>query len=65
VIALTGFVGAGVIDVHTGALAERSAGIRGEQEDGALDSRALETVVQLPDRDSVRHVLHQQDGAAS
>jgi hypothetical protein len=64
VIAVTGPVGADAMDVHTGAPAERSAGIRGGQEDGALDSRARETVVQVPHRESARRELHQQDGAA-
>jgi UDP-N-acetylmuramoyl-tripeptide--D-alanyl-D-alanine ligase len=51
-------VGPDAIAVHTGALAERSAGGGGSQEDGALDS-----VLHVPDRDAARRLLTDELGA--
>jgi UDP-N-acetylmuramoyl-tripeptide--D-alanyl-D-alanine ligase len=51
-------VGPDAIGVHTGALAERSAGGRGAQEDGALDS-----VLHVPDRDAAWRLLTDKLGA--
>jgi UDP-N-acetylmuramoyl-tripeptide--D-alanyl-D-alanine ligase len=51
-------VGSDAIGIHTGALAERSAGGGGAQEDGALDS-----VLHVPDRDAARRLLTDELGA--
>jgi UDP-N-acetylmuramoyl-tripeptide--D-alanyl-D-alanine ligase len=51
-------VGPDAIGIHTGALAERSAGNGGEQEDGALDS-----VLHVPDRETARRLLSEELGA--
>jgi UDP-N-acetylmuramoyl-tripeptide--D-alanyl-D-alanine ligase len=51
-------VGPDAIGVHAGALAERSAGGSGTQEDGALDS-----VLHVPDRDAARRLLTDELGA--
>jgi UDP-N-acetylmuramoyl-tripeptide--D-alanyl-D-alanine ligase len=48
-------VGPDAIGVHTGALAERSAGNGGDQEDGALDS-----VLHVPDRETARQRLAEE-----
>jgi UDP-N-acetylmuramoyl-tripeptide--D-alanyl-D-alanine ligase len=51
-------VGSDAIGIHTGALAERSAGGGGAQEDGALDS-----VLHVPDRNAARRLLTDELGA--
>jgi UDP-N-acetylmuramoyl-tripeptide--D-alanyl-D-alanine ligase len=51
-------VGPDAVGVHTGALAERSAGGGRTQEDGALDS-----VLHVPDRDAARRLLTDELGA--
>ena len=48
-------VGPDAIGVHTGALAERSAGNGEEREDGSLDS-----VLHVPDREAARRLLTDQ-----
>src|SRR4051794_3085999 len=54
------FVGPDAIGVHTGALAERSAGSGGEQEDGPLDSPAHQRAVHVPDREAARQLLAEE-----
>src|SRR4051794_4961017 len=53
-------VGPDAIGVHTGALAERSAGSGGEQEDGPLDSPAHQRAVHVPDREAARQLLAEE-----
>ncbi|WP_369133240.1 UDP-N-acetylmuramoyl-tripeptide--D-alanyl-D-alanine ligase [Modestobacter sp. I12A-02662] len=50
-------VGPDAVAVHTGALAERSAGSGGEREDGPLDSPSNQRAVHVPDREAARELL--------
>jgi UDP-N-acetylmuramoyl-tripeptide--D-alanyl-D-alanine ligase len=53
-------VGPDAIGIHNGALAERSAGSAGEQEDGPLDSPAHQRAVHVPDREAARQLLAEE-----
>jgi UDP-N-acetylmuramoyl-tripeptide--D-alanyl-D-alanine ligase len=53
-------VGPDALGVHTGALAERSAGSGGEQEDGSLDSPSHQRAVHVPDREAARQLLAEE-----
>jgi UDP-N-acetylmuramoyl-tripeptide--D-alanyl-D-alanine ligase len=54
-------VGADAIGVHTGALAERSAG--GGTDDGAQEDGPLDSVLHVPDRAAARRLLADHLGA--
>jgi UDP-N-acetylmuramoyl-tripeptide--D-alanyl-D-alanine ligase len=56
-------VGPDAIGIHTGALAERSAGGGEAQEDRALDGKALDSVLHVPDRNAARRLLTDELGA--
>jgi UDP-N-acetylmuramoyl-tripeptide--D-alanyl-D-alanine ligase len=50
-------VGPDAIGVHTGALAERSAGDRTTSDDVVQGDRTLDSVLHVPDRDAARRLL--------
>jgi UDP-N-acetylmuramoyl-tripeptide--D-alanyl-D-alanine ligase len=60
-------VGPDAIGVHTGALAERSAGggatTGATRDDGAQEDGALDSVLHVPDRDAARRLLTEEIGA--
>jgi len=56
-------VGPDAIGVHTGALAERSAGTGTSSDDAAQEDGALDSVVHLPDREAARRLLAEELGA--
>jgi UDP-N-acetylmuramoyl-tripeptide--D-alanyl-D-alanine ligase len=56
-------VGPDAIGVHTGALAERSAGGRGTNDDGAQEDGPLDSLLHVPDREAARRLLADQLGA--
>ena len=56
-------VGPDAIGVHTGALAERSAGGRATNDDGAQEDGPLDSLLHVPDREAARRLLADQLGA--
>jgi UDP-N-acetylmuramoyl-tripeptide--D-alanyl-D-alanine ligase len=56
-------VGPDAIGVHTGALAERAAGGRATNDDGAQEDGPLDSLLHVPDREAARRLLADQLGA--